>query len=47
MIKWLIRLIYGDDCHHDWELVRKNETPFGTRYLFLCKKCGRFKKTSI
>lgn len=44
MIKWLIRLIYGDNCQHEWENVRSNEFPNGTRYLFVCKKCGRFTK---
>lgn len=47
MIKWIIRLIYGDDCLHEWDKIKQNETPYETRYLFVCKKCGRFKKVSI
>jgi hypothetical protein len=44
MIKWLIRIIYGDTCLHEWKQIRNNEYPTGTRYLFACTKCGRFTK---
>lgn len=47
MIKWLIRIFWGDDCHHKWVEIRHNETPYKTRYLFVCDKCGKFKKRSV
>lgn len=47
MIKWLIKILWGDDCKHDYEIVKQNETLYNTRILFKCKKCGRFKKKKI
>ncbi len=45
----IINLINKWGCHHDWQLVRETEvlTEFGGSYtalLFVCKKCGKFKK---
>ena len=36
-------------CHHEWELIRETNVvnDFGGSYttlLFVCKKCGKFKK---
>lgn len=47
MIKWLIRIIWGDSCQHDWELIKSNEFLDCTKMLFNCKKCGRFAKKTI
>ena len=45
----IIKLINKWACCHDWQLVRETEvfTDFGGNYtalLFVCKKCGKFKK---
>ncbi len=43
MIKWLIHIIWGDTCKHDWqEIATTNHTAYRT-HLFVCKKCGKFK----
>jgi len=34
-------------CSHDWELVRRNEYPDHTRFLYKCKKCPKFKKIRL
>ena len=47
MIKWLIRIIWGDDCNHEWYEIKRNETPSHTNFLFVCQHCGRFKKQSV
>lgn len=38
MIKWLIRIIWGDTCQHDWELLKANEFTDCTRMLFNIEK---------
>lgn len=45
----IINLINKWACCHDWQLVRETEvlTDFGGSYtalLFVCKKCGKFKR---
>ena len=45
----IISLINKWACCHDWELVRETRvnTDFGGSYialLFVCKKCGKFKR---
>ena len=45
----IINLINKWACCHDWELVKETRvnTDFGGSYialLFVCKKCGKFKK---
>ena len=49
MKKAIINLINKLACCHDWQLVRETEvfTDFGGNYtalLFVCKKCGKFKR---
>lgn len=48
----IINLINKWGCHHDWKLIRETEvfTDFGGNYtalLFVCKKCGKFKKLKL
>lgn len=45
----LTNLIDKLACHHEWELVRETDvrTEYGgiyTSLIFVCKKCGKFKK---
>ena len=45
----IINLINKWACCHDWQLVRETRvnTDIGGSYialLFVCKKCGKFKK---
>ena len=45
----IINLLNKWACCHEWELVRETRvsTDFGGSYialLFVCKKCGKFKK---
>ena len=47
MIKWLIRIIWGSNCTHDWKQIKRNETPTQTKFLFVCNKCGCFNKKTI
>ena len=43
MIQWLIRIIWGDTCKHDWqEIAITNHRTYRT-HVFKCNKCGRFK----
>ena len=49
MKKAIINLINKWTCCHDWQLVRETRvnTDLGGSYvalLFVCKKCGKFKK---
>ena len=47
MIKYLIKIIWGSNCNHDWIIIKKNETEFSTKMLFCCKKCGDFKTKTL
>lgn len=47
MIKWLVRLILGDTCKHQWEMVGKKDLSLDCTMLFKCDKCGRFKSKTI
>lgn len=41
-------LIFGKQCFHQWELEVAME-PWNNdkRYLYICKKCGKFKKVRL
>lgn len=45
----IINLINKWACSHDWDLIKETlvRTEFGGAYtslIFVCKKCGKFKK---
>ena len=48
MLQLLKYLIFGKQCNHDWELKQSME-PFTNKayYLYVCKKCGKFKKIKL
>lgn len=46
--KAIINLINKWACHHDWELKKEIEVEcdYGTiyhKFIYVCKKCGKFK----
>lgn len=47
MIKWLIKIIWGSNCKHEWDFIHKNEYGWCTKFLFKCKKCGDFKNKRV
>lgn len=47
MIKWLIRILWGDDCKHEWKELHKTSYQYCDKYLFCCNKCGRFSKQKV
>lgn len=47
MWNWLKKIFIGDNCKHQWELLRRYETVYYTKSLFVCKTCGKFKKVTL
>ncbi len=53
MIKWLINIIFGDFCKHDWycyntnkEQNRKGEM-INIRDTLICNKCGKITQIDL
>lgn len=54
-MKWLNELLSKWSCHHEWEFEHQNEVynnendkfPYKIKKLYICKKCGKFKKIKI
>ena len=47
IIEKLRVFLFKPKCIHNWEIIHQNEYSSCTRFLFLCKKCGKFKKKQI
>jgi hypothetical protein len=49
MIKWLIKILWGHPkCDHEWKVLEKIQyNNARDRYLYLCIKCGKFKKIRL
>lgn len=49
----IINLINKLACNHDWKLEHKTDIiddfddVIGVKYLYICKKCGKFKIVKI
>lgn len=44
MIKWLIKILFGNFCKHDWTIIGNVEYFDCYRMLLKCNKCGCLKK---
>lgn len=54
-MKWLINYFCSCFCKHKWNLFKQTDfyskasdsMPVRTTYIFICEKCGSFKKINI
>lgn len=59
MIKYIWKLLFGDSCNHEWELIKENSfnrregncgwtfTVTRIQILLKCKKCGKIRKELV
>ena len=47
MIKWLIGVLWGDSCSHDWDVITTTKYTHCDKLLLVCNKCGKITKRRV
>lgn len=40
-------ILIKKSCFHEWKLVKEVEIGFSVHYIYICQKCGEFKRIDI